>query len=539
MYLTLMLLTLTLTSMARNQKLDPASPTYRQEVASHVQGLVGGRIPRDPRMSGASTGRLIVEGVVENMRIYRLHKQEKARETKENDEEERKKRGQRARRHHRDGSRGRDGEGRRNRSHGHKSHEDDGERHRRRHRHHSSCGPNGEECRHKRRNRRRSREGADKGVEDLEDQNQDQIRRTRSVVQGEQASGAQHLTSGALHAAGHLFGPDGTPFGALPSRGKGVGFEAHVKNTYRHIKAERDAGHRNKGFAENLINNWRQKKKDAKHAGKGGDEEPLVARDRYDHSEDDRGHDDRRPRRRSGRRRVKGGSRSVADSVSGQAGEPPNTLAPSQSARPRYQPLTVNTPEGHNRDIESSPLPRRSSRFGSNSDCAQGWSRGGVEANERDRSVGRPATVHLQSPVSSAHTESGRQSTQSIQSASSVRCDQVEGGESNRSAECPPTIRVQSPTPPEPVRTNQDIDRPLSMPATPSLPDVPTDRAGLLASIQSGVKLRKAAEADKKDKIEDLSSGQPVYEGNQHSQDVEALEHAQATEAKERAQEGK
>lgn len=38
-------------------------------------------------MSGASTGRLIVEGVVENLKIFRIYKQNKAQEAKEKEEQ--------------------------------------------------------------------------------------------------------------------------------------------------------------------------------------------------------------------------------------------------------------------------------------------------------------------------------------------------------------------------------------------------------------------------------------------------------------------
>ena len=52
-------------------------------------------------------------------------------------------------------------------------------------------------------------------------------------------------------------GPDGTPFGSLPKyspkAGLALGFGDHVMTTYKHIKAEHDAGHRSKGMLEKLF----------------------------------------------------------------------------------------------------------------------------------------------------------------------------------------------------------------------------------------------------------------------------------------------
>ncbi|KAI4680215.1 uncharacterized protein J4E88_006107 [Alternaria novae-zelandiae] len=63
-------------------------------------------------------------------------------------------------------------------------------------------------------------------------------------------------------------GPDGTPFGSLPEYkskgGIGMGLGDHIMATYRHIKAEHEAGHRTKGALENAIDGMRKKKTDAK-----------------------------------------------------------------------------------------------------------------------------------------------------------------------------------------------------------------------------------------------------------------------------------
>lgn len=86
--------------------------------------------------------------------------------------------------------------------------------------------------------------------------------------------------SGALHAAESVlgFGPDGTPYGMLPTRGKGVGWLPHVKAVHRHIRAEQDAGLRSKGLAEKCVDDFLRKRRAArggeKRKGKG--KEPVV-----------------------------------------------------------------------------------------------------------------------------------------------------------------------------------------------------------------------------------------------------------------------
>jgi hypothetical protein len=68
-----------ITSMSQIYTPDPNAPPeeYRRAVAASIQDLVAGRRPRDPALSGASTGRLILEGVVESVKVYRLYQQEK------------------------------------------------------------------------------------------------------------------------------------------------------------------------------------------------------------------------------------------------------------------------------------------------------------------------------------------------------------------------------------------------------------------------------------------------------------------------------
>lgn len=79
---------------------DPAAPpeTYRTQVAASIRDRVSGRRPRDPEMAGASTARLLLEGVVESVRVYRLHGEQKAREAGKKGGERGKREGRRGRR---------------------------------------------------------------------------------------------------------------------------------------------------------------------------------------------------------------------------------------------------------------------------------------------------------------------------------------------------------------------------------------------------------------------------------------------------------
>jgi hypothetical protein len=56
------------------------------------------------------------------------------------------------------------------------------------------------------------------------------------------------------------FGPDGTtPFGELPKKTADVGLAAHFRNTYRHIKAEHEAGYRSRSAIEKAVDGFRGK----------------------------------------------------------------------------------------------------------------------------------------------------------------------------------------------------------------------------------------------------------------------------------------
>jgi hypothetical protein len=313
-WLTVVLTLSSMVSGSQSSRPDPAAPPdeYRQKVAASVQDIASGRLSRAPQMSGVSTGRLILEGVVENVRIYRLHKEEKVREAKEMEEEERRRREGRSRRHGRDCF----NEGR----HGHRSSrpDGDGETHRKRkHRRHGS----------------RNREDRPEHCSQTEEHSggrgfANQRDGAESVHSGQrynqsglgdepQPSHNEHAISGALPVGAaaearvegaveeRLCGPDGTPFGYLPTRSKGVGLLAHATTTYQHIKAEQDAGHRNKGPTEKFIRGWLEKRRNVKSVATGiieeeeEEEELLVEKNTSSHEGRRVRHDDRRKRRRS------------------------------------------------------------------------------------------------------------------------------------------------------------------------------------------------------------------------------------------------
>ena len=67
----------------------PPSPSsdpehYSQQVQSRVQTLISGQRPHNPVLSKQSTRRLILEAVVEEIKIFRLYKEEKGRKAREN-----------------------------------------------------------------------------------------------------------------------------------------------------------------------------------------------------------------------------------------------------------------------------------------------------------------------------------------------------------------------------------------------------------------------------------------------------------------------
>jgi hypothetical protein len=160
---------------------------YRAEVSQDMQALVAGERPRDARLRELGTGRLMLEGVVESVRLYRLYMEERAREEREKRErEERREKGK----------------------------------------------------------RRRKREEA-------------QRVRMKSVT-AHQPSKYDH-TAPPTASSNRSTEEDGHSQGRSTNRDSIGSFSSNFMNTYRHFKAEQDAGLRDRGLLEKYVDEWRGK----------------------------------------------------------------------------------------------------------------------------------------------------------------------------------------------------------------------------------------------------------------------------------------
>jgi hypothetical protein len=459
-WLVLVVALVLMASGSQSSRPDPATPPdeYRQQVATSIRDLTSGHRPRNPQMSGVGTGRLILEGVVENLRIYRMHQEEKACEAKKKGDKEKR---------------------RKERGHRHRlsRHDGDSDKRRRGERHGSANGCDGHRRRHRRRRsadgekelRRGHRSGSrqelgDRSVHndrDHGDQDKQQQRRDRSGSgEGSQQNRGGHLMPRTLPVGAavavkveeaveeRLFGPKGTPFGHLPTRGKGVGFLTHAKTTYQHIKAEQDAGHRRKGAAEKMIHDWMEKRRNAKSAANGTieEEELLIEKNKLSHGCRSGRHGDRRKRHRSRSRGDNGdtgrGGRPVFVPVvereeSPRGGRGNGRLTelrrsfeqPAPSVR---QPTVSRTPSrpnsSYDRDIAPGPEP---------------WE---FQTNTGPE---RASSVRINTLAPTASVRSYEVPAPSVRGAPSVTEVGKDSARGSRSGSRVPTIRVQSPTPPE------------------------------------------------------------------------------------------
>lgn len=344
-----------------------------------------------------------------------------------------------------------------------------------------------------------------------------------------------------------LLGPDGTPFGSLPTRGKGVGLVAHARTVYQHIKAEQDVGHRGKGFLERHIDDVLLKRSNGKSvANSAGEEGELLIEDSSGGPGRSGHRGDRRRRRRS---RSQGDDRAAG-----------------RELRPVFVPVVGRRGASVTRQGSSPPLgPRRSSQQSAPS----------VQQSPVSKPPSKRDSIH----------ENDGASFSPIRGASSIKVIDVGNTGDNRSGSRVPVVRVQSPTPLEqagsvrsptpskpgiqtrvqsPVLSPHEPAKPcpfipsvldMPSPVIPVAPPIPPPavqsaidptRGALLASIQIGVKLRNSDERGEKDvraaskdeaRIDGVTGQTPVYEETPHSNDVEALEHAQAVEERERRQE--
>ncbi|OSS50435.1 hypothetical protein B5807_04871 [Epicoccum nigrum] len=306
---------------------DPNAPPeeYARAVTASIQDLVAGRRPRDPALSGASTGRLIFEGLVESVKVYRLYQQEKMSRVEET-----------------------------------KGNRRDGRRHRRS----NDEGGSHNRVRHCKSRPTKQHDGGD--VSDDYEQERDQ-RTYHSPEDNPELHLTRHLMSGALHAAESAlgFGPDGTPFGSLPTRGKGTGWLPHVKAVHRHIRAEQDAGLRSKGLAEKCIVDFLQKRRAAQSVEKDRGKEPVVEETggEGDEGSGRGGNRSWKPRKRRGERQAGSNERALprsgGNTPSGEQEVHPPSQAeefvqqPALSARsvpPQVQPSIEESRIHHNRE---------------------------------------------------------------------------------------------------------------------------------------------------------------------------------------------
>lgn len=401
-------------------------------------------------MSGASTGRLLLEGLAENVRIYRLYKEEQAREAREEEERRRGRAGRREDRS-RDGQgrgdeRAEGGEGRSRGSRGAAGGEQRAGRHERRRGARGERERAGGEARGGDTGSGRSRSRRGSG---------DVCRRSHGehLVSGALPVGAAGVASAAEGVGERLFGPDGTPFGYLPTRGQGVGLLAHAKTTYQHIKAEQDAGHRSKGPAEKLIHGWLEKRRNAKSNANGTvEEELLVEKNVSSRGERSGRHEDRRKRCRSRSREKEGDVGRGDDPVfvpvvergksSGEGGGdgPPSELRRSfeQPAPSVWRPLVPRAP---------SRAPSRPYSFYNR----DGAFETGCESEDVrvGRGPERMPSVHVEPPARPTSVRSSVAPAPSIRGVTSAREVNMNSAIGSRRGSRVPTIRVQSPTPPE------------------------------------------------------------------------------------------
>lgn len=500
---------------------------YRAQVQNRVQDLVSGIRPRDPHLSSFSTRRLILEAVVEELRIYRIRRQREIMDRAERERE------QERRRHRRHG----DDNGHRHR-HRHRHHHGD-EARRRRHRSRSRHRDEERHERHERsrsRRRRRDRELPDPVIEGRPDMNPDfmmtggagpagslhenaapqrrsrsrsrdithPLRRQRRVsdlrqapdraTQAEVQPRAQtspHRSrsrcrsrhhrerrkkkpsaalAGLHHPPQRQLGPDGiTPFGAVPSRTAGIGLAAHVMNTYKHIKAEHDAGHRTRGVLERTVDGWR---------GKEAKEKSTVEKKQ---SEGRRGKDHGRPQRtyeilpHNEWREVGNGKGKVW--MGGQV-ELPIGSGPPQ-VPPKDIPSRTPSMEVH----FTRPTALR-------------------DDAEPARPLGPEPFMPLHDPAPPANP-----SLFEVAQTGFV---------------LPPP-----PPPPPPPSPHPSVPPPPHPSQPSSAPHHPQDHSSLLSQIRKAPALRKVPALQVKDKSTSPGAGH-VYEATQHSRDVEAREREEA-----------
>ena len=272
-------------------------------------------------------------------------------------------------------------------------------------------------------------------------------------------------------------GPDGTLFGSLPKykakAGLALGFGDHVLNTYRHIKAEHRAGHRARGYVEKKMDEARGRRGETVEEATGGYERRRLGRTRATNN----GREKRPEETKKSADRDKEGSRRVGEWKQrklcdrGQSIPEIRIQPPMNTERPRRE-----------------PVPVRSGRSPSTQ---------AIKLDEHEAPV-EPPPREL-SPSARSVNPDGHQSP-------------AESPFPYTSPPLPPP-----PPPPPPAKSPLTLLKHASMDA-------------LLGDIQSGFRLRKVADSEKKDASVNPKGGRAVYDETPHSRDVEERERAQLAE---------
>jgi hypothetical protein len=504
---------------------DANQDQYRGEVQTRVQDLLSGNRSRDPHLSAVSTGRLILEGLVEELKIYRLHKEEKARDGVRKERGRRRgmsgrehrgrerRDGEGHRRHHRssDGerkhrhrsrSRSLDRHASKERSHGHS------EKHRRRHHRDRSHERSTSRSKYRRHRRRHHCSPVTEGPHDPnpelmmsggagppgtlsrpeQDQRQNQRRKFRS--RSRSRSRERQIRRSIIPC-----GPD------APKKVAGTGLGEHFLNTYRLIKAEHQDGRRERGFLERKVDGWRSKDSSSNKQDTGKEVERRDRRKGADHKRRNQrateGRKTRRDKEKGHYRRAQSKDRYTPRDAS-RIKELP--LRPADSPIPQEHPYSrVPTPEIH---VQNAKPPEAQAQWPPTPESfvppsvptpPQAWPPTPESfvppAAPRSRSVTPPYPSNLGSP------------------------------------DIYPVLPMPDPSaiPPHPPPPPPNS----AIPANSATSSPPRDT--LLSALRASPKLRRVASAEKRDNSSAMKVGR-AYEETEHSRGVEERERCQTEE---------
>ncbi|EMD69288.1 hypothetical protein COCSADRAFT_341162 [Bipolaris sorokiniana ND90Pr] len=537
----------------------PNDDQYRKAVQSAVEDIASKRHTK-------SSSQLVIEAVIEGVKLYRSYKKEEKKEKRKDKQKDH--RGRRKRDGMNDNQR--DGDYQR---HNHAPYErTDGSRERHQRQHHNrprgrdheqysdsshsryQCGSNEEHYKDRKRDcpvSRASRyqtpwqELKKENAQTSHPQHRDGIEASRSHHQSRAEQRHPGARTGRIGASDsptrQQRGPDGTPFGSLPKyRSKpGMTFELgnHFINTYKHIKAEHDAGYRSKGFIQKALDEVRKKKLEAKtreermkhdwnregtlRNDKVRKKQPEIderykqrievyewkpkaaeaeARGRHYRNRKDRGRmgqDGEQRWRVAGQKSSQGAPVPVIRVRSASpVGSPERTIPPSYRSRP------LSRPSG----------PQKSQVRSKKEMCQSG-------ATSRDHQNSQEAPIPGDYDYEDSHIEYRETHPRSNNFDDPQRhgiASSLVGNQSSIESET--TSRVSSPimshAPPPP-------------PPLPILRAAGNGRAARLESIQGGIEQLKVASPNEKGKSASSSAGGALYEQTEYSQEVEERERAQ------------